>query len=90
MKSRILNPLEFGDRKVLLICKAKCIFFIGVQEETHFLSICLKIKAKLEPYRPSRPGEGGQSKRWDFPGGSDGKASAYNVGDRGSLALDIF
>ena len=25
--------------------------------------------------------------RWssDFPGGSDGKASAYNVGDRGSI-----
>ena len=23
--------------------------------------------------------------RWDFPGGSDGKASACNVGDRGSI-----
>ena len=23
--------------------------------------------------------------RWDFPGGSDGKASAYNVGDPGSI-----
>ena len=22
---------------------------------------------------------------WDFPGGSDGKASAYNVGDPGSI-----
>ena len=22
---------------------------------------------------------------WDFPGGSDGKASAYNVGDLGSV-----
>jgi len=22
---------------------------------------------------------------WDFPGGSDGKASAYNVGDLGSI-----
>jgi len=22
---------------------------------------------------------------WDFPGGSDGKASAYNVGDQGSV-----
>ena len=22
---------------------------------------------------------------WDFPGGSDGKASAYNAGDRGSV-----
>ena len=24
-------------------------------------------------------------KSWDFPGGSDGKASAYNVGDLGSI-----
>ena len=23
--------------------------------------------------------------RWDFPGGSDGKASAYNAGDPGSI-----
>ena len=23
--------------------------------------------------------------RWDFPGGSDGKASVYNVGDLGSI-----
>ena len=23
---------------------------------------------------------------WDFPGGSDGKVSAYNAGDPGSLA----
>ena len=29
------------------------------------------------------------AKKWDFPGGSDGKASAYNAGDRfQSLGLE--
>ena len=27
----------------------------------------------------------GRGKKWDFPGGSDGKVSAYNVGDPGSI-----
>ena len=26
-----------------------------------------------------------KKKNWDFPGGSDSKASAYNVGDLGSI-----
>ena len=26
-----------------------------------------------------------KKKNWDFPGGSDGKVSAYNVGDLGSI-----
>ena len=26
-----------------------------------------------------------KKKNWDFPGGSDGKASAYNVGNLGSI-----
>ena len=35
--------------------------------------------------RPLPSGSGGSFIYTDFPGGSDGKASAYNVGDPGSI-----
>ena len=35
--------------------------------------------------RPLLSGSGGSFIYMDFPGGSDGKASAYNVGDPGSI-----
>ena len=41
----------------------------------------LALRRKREPSGDFSPG----SHRWDFPGGSDGKVSAYNAGDPGSI-----
>ena len=49
---------------------------VGLQRHSHFCTSFLQSLTSLQVSLGEK----------DFPGGSDGKVSAYNAGDRGSIA----
>ena len=65
---------------------SQCLWFLSFPFASFLglLSLCLHYPSVLEccPLFPLQPP---RILTWDFPGGSDGKASVYNAGDPGSI-----